>query len=269
MEPPERPVPGPLIWDLTRRHRHRHRGVAAQQRMGSRTRCPRTAGRSPTICRDARPQPERGQGAVDGDQARARSDVLQYLGRHRLSTASRSPSASSRGCWPESQDDGSERLICRAMNWRSEREEPTGPHDYLAQRILDGLAQPGVHRALVDLKNWTLLKWLDDPAPFFDWRASMAGDHAVHPDDRAQMARMADGIRHADAASGVLRMAAIGRWMDAGARDGQPRRARGGHLRRAGDAAAADRRRARRVGYRPTGRAQAKGALAQGQSTKA
>ncbi len=47
----------------------------------------------------------------------------------------------------ESQDDGSERLICRAMNWRSVREDPDVPPDHLAQRILDGLAQPGVYRA--------------------------------------------------------------------------------------------------------------------------
>ena len=57
--------------------------------------------------------------------------------------------------------------------------------------------------------NWTLLKWLDDPAPFFDWRASMAGDHAVHPADRGQMAEMAAEFA-TGAASGVLRMKAIG-----------------------------------------------------------
>ena len=72
------------------------------------------------------------------------------------------------------------------MNWRGEREEDR-IHGQLAA-ILEGLAQPGAHRALVDLTNWTLLKWLDDPAPFFDWRASMAGNHLVHPDDRPQMA---------------------------------------------------------------------------------
>ena len=55
----------------------------------------------------------------------------------------------------EPQEDGSERLICRAMNWRAEQEGASLPPDHLAQRILDGLAQPGVHRALVDPANWT------------------------------------------------------------------------------------------------------------------
>jgi hypothetical protein len=95
------------------------------------------------------------------------------------------------------------------MNWRSVREDPDVPHDYLAQRILAGLAQPDVYRCLVDLKNWTLLKWLDDPVPFFDWRASMAGDHAVHPADRGQMAKMAAEFA-TGSASGVLRMKANG-----------------------------------------------------------
>jgi hypothetical protein len=95
------------------------------------------------------------------------------------------------------------------MNWRSEREEGAAPQDYLAQRILDGLAQPGVYRCLVDLKNWTLLKWLDDPVPFFDWRASMTGDRAVHPADRDQMRKMATEFA-SGAASGVLRMKALG-----------------------------------------------------------
>ena len=69
---------------------------------------------------------------------------------------------------------------------------------------------PTQYRCLVDLKNWTLLKWLDDPVPFFDWRASMSGDHAVHPVDRRQMAKMAGEFVPTGTASGVLRMMANG-----------------------------------------------------------
>jgi hypothetical protein len=63
---------------------------------------------------------------------------------------------------------------------------------------------------MVDLSNWTLLKWLDDPVPFFDWRASMTGDHAVHPADRRQMSKMASEFAPTGTASGVLRMVANG-----------------------------------------------------------
>ena len=106
---------------------------------------------------------------------------------------------------PETQEDGSERLICRAMNWRAEPEGPSLPPDHLAQRILDGLARPGVHRALVDPVNWTLLKWLDDPAPFFDWRARESGESSVNPADALHMARMALEFSNG-ATTGVLRL---------------------------------------------------------------
>ena len=92
----------------------------------------------------------------------------------------------------------------------SVREDGAAPHDHLAQRILNSLSRPGVYRCLVDLQHWTLLKWLDDPAPFFDWRASMTGDRAVHPADRHQMTRMAKEFVPTGTASGVLRMLANG-----------------------------------------------------------
>jgi hypothetical protein len=109
----------------------------------------------------------------------------------------------------ESDDGGKDLLICRAMNWRSAREgAPVAPKD-LAQRILNGLARPGVHRALADLKTWTLLKWLDDPCPFYDWRAHQDGLPPVHPDDAPVAASMTTDFESGSAA-GVLRLRARG-----------------------------------------------------------
>lgn len=90
----------------------------------------------------------------------------------------------------EPNESGRDRLVCRAMNWRSERGTSPVPADSLAQRILEGLARPGVHRALVDLNNWKLLKWLDEPAPFFDWRSPNGGTSRIHPRDLHHMERM-------------------------------------------------------------------------------
>lgn len=71
---------------------------------------------------------------------------------------------------PETMPDGSRHLVGRAMNWRGARQgAPTAQAD-LARRILEGLAQPGIHRALADITDWKLLKWLDDPCPYYDWR---------------------------------------------------------------------------------------------------
>jgi hypothetical protein len=108
----------------------------------------------------------------------------------------------------ESDDSGRESLICRAMNWRSARHAVVAVPNDLAQRILKGLAQPGVHRALVDLKTWTLLKWLDDPCPFYDWRTSEKGEPAVHPEDAAAMIAMTAEFGKG-ASSRVLRLRAV------------------------------------------------------------
>ena len=205
MEPPERPVPGPLKWDLTA-------GVA--------TDTPESiynSGRDPST--------EATQGRTFAEDLPMRdlnpseTDVLSMAIKrepgmtlcstwnvtdHRGETISVGFVARAN---PETQEDGSEPLICRAMNWRAEPEGPSLPPDHLAQRILNGLARPGVHRALVDPEHWTLLKWLDDPAPFFDWRARESGEPSVNPADALHMARMTLEFANG-ATSGVLRLRA-------------------------------------------------------------
>jgi hypothetical protein len=190
-EPPDRPLPGPLKWDLTL-------GVATDTpeslfNSGLDPATEATEGRAfaedlPT--RDVNP----GEAEVLALAIRAEAgktlcstwDVTDYTGEPiTVGLVARALS--------ETQDDGRERLICRAMNWRSERENAEPATDNLAQRILNGLAQPGVHRALVDLNTWALLKWLDDPCPFFDWRRTRSDATAVHPADGrlfAEMTRM-------------------------------------------------------------------------------
>jgi hypothetical protein len=105
----------------------------------------------------------------------------------------------------ETGEDGRDHLVARAMNWRAELKGPVVSSDDLAQRILDGLAQDGVHRALVDLKSWTLLKWLDEPAPFYEWRTSETDRPRVHPEDEPVMASMTKEFAKG-ATSRVLRM---------------------------------------------------------------
>jgi hypothetical protein len=197
-EPPDRPLPGPLMWDLTT-------GIAAgtTQSLANSGRDPDTEqlhGRAlaeDLPMRDLNPsetqvlamaiKPEAGQtfcSTWEVTDFRGETITVGFSARALL----------------EAQDDGSERLICRAMNWRAERDGDTVAPDHLAQRILNGLAQSGVHRALVDLDHWKLLKWLDEPAPFYDWRAN-----EVHPDDGIHLARMIVEFAHG-AATAVLRM---------------------------------------------------------------
>jgi hypothetical protein len=76
------------------------------------------------------------------------------------------------------------------MTWRADVDGPVISADDLAYRILSGLTQAGVHRALLDLDNWHLLEWLDEPCPFYDWRGIDTDRPRVHPDDEHVLASM-------------------------------------------------------------------------------
>lgn len=186
-EPPERPIPGPLKWDLTL-------GVATDTReslanSGKNPEVEATHGRSfaedlPT--RDFTPNETKVMTLairVEAGQALCSSwDVTDWQGTTiRVGFVARN-------AW-ETAADGREHLVSRGMNWRGELEGAALSPDLLAQRILQGLARPGIHRALVDLTDWRLLKWLDEPSPFYDWRD--AGDAPrLHPDDEPLIAGM-------------------------------------------------------------------------------
>lgn len=210
MEPPERPIPGPLIWDLDS-------GIATDtpESLNNSGWNPQKAPTHNRTFADDLPKRELNPSEAKvlamaikrepGTTLCSNWDVTDYRGEPiTIGFVARAVH--------ETADDGTERMLCRAINWRAVQDDP-GPRDHLAQRILNGLAQPGVHRALVDLSTWTVLKWLDDPAPFFDWRASMAGEHVVHSADKNRIAHMADDFANGSA-SGVLRMVATdGGWV--------------------------------------------------------
>jgi hypothetical protein len=207
VDPPERIIPGPLKWDLTN-------GMAtdtAESLLNS--------GLDPSV--------EATHGRAFAEDLPARD--LNPSEAQVLSVAIRpEPGRTFCSTWDiadhagnpitvgfvarvmvESDDGGRDLLICRAMNWRGARDESAVAPDDLAQRILKGLAQPGVHRALIDLKTWSLLKWLDDPCPFFDWHGNENGEPVVHPDDAHEMAYMATKSGSGSAA-GVVRLRAYG-----------------------------------------------------------
>ncbi|MDT5045169.1 MAG: hypothetical protein QOD88_3897 [Mycobacterium sp.] len=203
-EPPERPIPGPLKWDMT---------------LGVATDTPESlanTGRNPQV------EETHGRAFAEswpsGDLKRNESKMLaaavksepgqmlcdtwddtDWQGNHiRVSFVARNAL--------EPGPDGRDHVIARAMNWRAEPADPAQPTDRLAQQILHGLAQPGVHRALFDPNNWTLLKWLDEPCPFYDWRRIATNARRMHPSDEAKMAAMTAEFAGGAATTGVLRM---------------------------------------------------------------
>ncbi len=207
-DPPQRVIPGPLKWDLTN-------GIATDTteslfNSGLDPSVEATHGRAfaedlPT--RDLNPsEAEVLAVAIKPEPGRTFSstwDITDHVGNPiTVGFVAR--------VMIESDDGGRDLLICRAMNWRSVRDEPPVAQKDLAQRILNGLAQPGVHRALIDLKTWTLLKWLDDPCPFYDWRAKEEERlPLVHPDDEQAAASMTTDFESGSAA-GVMRLRAHG-----------------------------------------------------------
>lgn len=186
-EPPERPIPGAVKWDFTL-------GLA-------------TDTRESLINRGRKPDEEPGNDRVFAESWPPR--VLKANESKALALAvTAEPGKTLCTAWDgvdwqgnpfrvgivarhalEPGPDGRDHLVGRGMNWRVDRERSAEPVDALAQQILSGLAQPGVHRALVDLKNWTLLKWLDEPCPFYDWRTPVDSPR-VHPDDEPVIASM-------------------------------------------------------------------------------
>jgi hypothetical protein len=202
-EPPERPIPGPLKWDMTA-------GVATDTPESLANTGRNLEGEDPQrrAFADSWPsgdlKPNEGKAlaaAVNPEPGHTLCDTwdsTDWQGNPiRVSFVARN------GLEPG--PDGRDHVIARGMNWRADPADPPRPADRLAQQILHGLAQPGVHRALFDPTSWTLLKWLDEPCPFYDWRRVEADAPRMHPSDQARMAAMtAEFI--GGATSGVLRM---------------------------------------------------------------
>lgn len=109
----------------------------------------------------------------------------------------------------EAADDGTEYLTGRSMNILEAVSDSPLPPDHLAQRTLTSEAQPGVHRAIVNIDGLTLLKWLDDPCPYYNWRDKVA----MHPEDQEYIAaRMATELETGPI-SAVLRLPGLdGGW---------------------------------------------------------
>ncbi|ORA59081.1 GAF domain-containing protein [Mycobacteroides franklinii] len=100
------------------------------------------------------------------------------------------------------------RIVCTRVDNR-----PAEPRVGLAQQILDAVAAPGMHRMLLNVDTFAVLKWIDAPFPDLAWRYDPDRPENIHPDDEAAARNMRDELR-AGATSGVLRVRAIsGGWL--------------------------------------------------------
>ena len=172
IDPPERPTPGPLKWDLTLGTATDTFGRAFAEDLQSRELNPNER---KVLAMAAKVKP--------GRTLCSNWDLTDWQGNAiRIGFVARTAL--------EPGPDRRDHLVARAMTWRAELEGPVVSADDVAQRILSGLAQAEVHRALVDLDSWRLLKWLDEPCPFYDWHSGETDRPRVHPDDKDVMASM-------------------------------------------------------------------------------
>ncbi|MBU3749635.1 MAG: hypothetical protein FGM52_04155 [Mycobacterium sp.] len=201
-EPPERPVPGPLVWDFTTGEANGT--VEYLVNAGMDPSAEAITGRAfveDIPSRSLNPDEAKVLAlAIDAAPDRTYCSSWEFTDKQgnfrRVGFNARTAM--------ETMQDGSQHLIARAMNLVEEVQESARPPEQLAHRIIEGLAQPGVYRLMVDLNTWTLLKWIDDPCPYFNWR-SRAG---IHPDDREHFSERMAAELETGSTRGVLRVPA-------------------------------------------------------------
>jgi hypothetical protein len=100
------------------------------------------------------------------------------------------------------------RIVCTRVE-----NTPAEPRMGLAQQILEAVAAPGVHRLLINVDTFAVLKWIDEPYPGLAWRYDLDRPENIHPEDAALAYAMREQLR-AGSTAGVLRVRATsGGWL--------------------------------------------------------
>lgn len=108
----------------------------------------------------------------------------------------------------ETFEDGSEHLIGRGINIVIAVLDERPEQGTLAKRIIEGSVEPGSYRGIMDLRSLTLLKWIDEPCPLFDWRQP----GVVHPDDESAAAVLLQAVEEGSGSAVVRLPANDGGW---------------------------------------------------------
>jgi hypothetical protein len=91
------------------------------------------------------------------------------------------------------------------------------PRMVLAQQVVAAEKQPGKHRAIINLRRFTLIRWVDDPMPGVAWQLDTEYPPAIHPDDLPVAKQMSAKLATQSRVEGVLRVRSVtGGWRAAG-----------------------------------------------------
>ncbi|MCB1266123.1 MAG: DUF5593 domain-containing protein [Mycobacterium sp.] len=201
VDPPERPVPGPLKWDLTL-------GVATD-----------TAESLINMGMNPDAEPLENRALVDDypardfnpDETAALAMRVDFAPGNLFCSTweftdkqgdNRRVGFAARSAAEPVDDDGTEHVIARIMNLEVEVRPAVPESNPLIQRILDRLEQPGEYRLIVDLENWRPLKWIDQPCPLVDWR----GSERIHPNDHERLRQAIPAEPQAESGGTVVRL---------------------------------------------------------------
>lgn len=197
--PPERPIPGPAKWDLTLRIPFPSVESLVNIGMDPST-DPSQFERLAEVFPAQELNPASAQvlsTMVEPEVGRTYSSTWEFTdgaGKfRRLGVVGRNVL--------EMTDDGTEHLFGRGVDLVIEVLDARPDQDDFAKRIIDSFAQPGAYRCFMDLKRLTLLKWIDEPCPLFNWRRPVP----VHPEDEGVGRQLLDELEDG-AASAVLRL---------------------------------------------------------------
>jgi len=147
------------------------------------------------------------------------------------------PNDEHQAVWAIRRDDGQLRaghLSCRAIEETNEAqhevvlrgithdvgaadETPAAPPPpVLEQRLVESMAEPGAYRALVNLKNLRILRWIDPPMPGLAWRhrpGAQSPESWIHPADEPAARRLSEELASGHARA-TLRLARLdGDWL--------------------------------------------------------
>lgn len=84
------------------------------------------------------------------------------------------------------EEPGTGHRLVRGLNINTGPDTPVTPEQrpiILEQKLLAATAEPGTYRALINLRNLALLKWVGDPMPDIDWEFDPENKPKLHPDD--------------------------------------------------------------------------------------
>ena len=118
----------------------------------------------------------------------------------------------------EKNADGDTEVILRGITHDigEAGKTPSAPQPMvLAERVLAAEREPGTHRAIVNLRTLTLLRWVDEPLPGVAWENDSPQPPAIHPDDLETAKRMSDDLATESRVSERIRLRSTkGSWMD-------------------------------------------------------